>query len=135
MSRKLHSKPSLHQLKRQAKELQTACRNGDPEVCAWVKKLLPRLKNASQAEVWAGEVSLSEAQLVIARRYGFDSWPKLKKYVESISSDFDAKVFHFSKRCFAGCECKIIAPATSIRQRRRWSMTRKPPKPIFLRLS
>lgn len=95
MSRKLHSKPSLHQLKRQAKELQTACRNGDPEVCAWVKKLLPRLKNASQAEVWAGEVSLSEAQLVIARRYGFDSWPKLKKYVESIISDFDAKVFHF----------------------------------------
>jgi ankyrin repeat protein len=40
----------------------------------------------TQAEIAAAVVVLADTQLVIARELGFDSWPKLKKHVESLSS-------------------------------------------------
>src|SRR6478752_1467204 len=44
------------------------------------------LKDQAKDLLKAGEaVSLSDAQLKIARLYGFSSWPKLKAHVDSLS--------------------------------------------------
>src|SRR5204863_9455529 len=44
----------------------------------------PRFANAAASELRGTKFSLSDAQLVIAREYGFDSWPKLKQHVDSM---------------------------------------------------
>jgi Family of unknown function (DUF5990)/Domain of unknown function (DUF5655) len=65
----LPARPDLDQLRRQARELHRAARDGDA-------RSLRRLRQAS------GTVTLSDAQLAIARDYGFASWPRLKAEVE-----------------------------------------------------
>jgi hypothetical protein len=65
----LPARPDLDQLRRQAREWHRAARDGDA-------RALGRLRQAS------GTISLSAAQLAIARDYGFVSWPRLKAEVE-----------------------------------------------------
>jgi hypothetical protein len=65
----LPARPDLDQLRRQARELHHDAREGDAHA-------LRRLRQAS------GTVTLSAAQLAIARDYGFASWPRLKAEVE-----------------------------------------------------
>src|SRR6266700_3584447 len=64
----------LDQLKRQAKELLEAFRGGDP---AAVKEVNAHYRGAD-----AATFALHDAQLILARAYGFESWPKLKAYVD-----------------------------------------------------
>ena len=64
MSR-LPDRPDTDQLRRQARELHRAAADGDA-------RALGRLRQVS------GKVTLSAAQLAIARDYGFPSWPRLK---------------------------------------------------------
>ena len=65
------------------------------DACFWIKRLLPRLANANNEEILTVKITHSESQFIIARGYGFDSWPKLKKYVESIKTDLDSTIFAF----------------------------------------
>jgi ankyrin repeat protein len=67
----------LDQLKRQAKELLAAVRDGDAAAIAEV--------NAHYRGADTATFALHDAQLVLARAYGFDSWPKLKAYVDGIT--------------------------------------------------
>ena len=76
--RSLPEDPSLENLKKQAKGLQKAVRAGETESLAQVGELHPR------AEAALAHFTLSEAQLVIARSYGFASWPKLKQHLEVV---------------------------------------------------
>jgi ankyrin repeat protein len=69
--------PDLEQLKRQAKELLSSFTAGEP---AMVEEV-----NAHYERVNPATFALHDAQLVIARSYGFDSWPKLKAYVAGIT--------------------------------------------------
>jgi ankyrin repeat protein len=75
MSIQLPSRPNLEHLKAQAKDLLSAFSNGQEE-----DRVLA---------VFAGKTSitLSDAQLVVAREYGFESWPKLKAHVELYNAD------------------------------------------------
>src|SRR5262245_38652945 len=66
--------PDLDQLKRQAKELLEAFQRGTDEAVAEV--------HAHYHGARADTFALHDAQLLIARSYGFDSWPKLKAYVD-----------------------------------------------------
>ena len=70
----LPRRPDLAQLRRQAKELRDALRGGE-------KGAIERFRRYSQAA--AETVTLSAAQLVIAREHGFPSWPQLKERVET----------------------------------------------------
>jgi hypothetical protein len=70
----LPQRPDLAQLRRQAKELRDALRRGE-------KGAIERLRRYSQVD--AESVTLSAAQLVIAREHGFPSWPQLKERVET----------------------------------------------------
>jgi ankyrin repeat protein len=74
MKRELPQEPNLEQLKNQAKDLLKAHKTGDPEVIQRVRESHPSRSGA--------KLRLSDAQLVIAREYGFPSWPRLKKHVE-----------------------------------------------------
>jgi hypothetical protein len=65
----LPARPDLDQLRRQARELHRAALNGDD-------RALGRLRQASAT------ITLSAAQLAIAREHGFASWPRLKAEVE-----------------------------------------------------
>ena len=76
-SRKLRDKPDLVQLKRQAKELLQAFAAGNADAAAEVNARYQGAKPASFA--------LHDAQLVIARSYGFDSWPRLKAFVDGVT--------------------------------------------------
>ncbi len=67
----------LNQLKRQAKELLEAFRGGD---AAAVAEVNTHFRGAD-----AGKFALHDAQLVLARAYGFASWPKLKAYVDGVT--------------------------------------------------
>jgi len=65
----LPDRPDLDQLRRQAKELLRAAANGEPRARA-------RLHAVSE------RVTLSAAQLAIAREHGFASWPALRAEAE-----------------------------------------------------
>ncbi len=74
----LPAKPNLEKQKKWAKELLRALREGDLEATARFKALHP---NCRSAEL----MKLADAQLVVARSYGFDSWPKLKEKIVGLS--------------------------------------------------
>jgi ankyrin repeat protein len=73
-TRSLPDRPDLHQLKRQAKELLAAFRAGSPEA---VGEVASHYRGAD-----AATFALHDAQLVLARAYGFESWPRLKAFVD-----------------------------------------------------
>lgn len=82
-TRSLPPRPNLAQLKLQAHELQAAHRAGHSSAAARISGHHPRLKGAPAGAVLKQPLSLSDAQLVIAREYGFDTWAKLKQRVEA----------------------------------------------------
>jgi ankyrin repeat protein len=73
----MREQPDLEQLKRQAKQLFAAFKAGDSAAVENV--------NAHYDGAQATKFALHDAQLVIARSYGFDSWPKLKAYVDGVT--------------------------------------------------
>lgn len=77
MNRTLRARPDLDQLKRQAKELLESFRAGDSEASKEVSAFYSGADPATFA--------LHHAQLVLARAYGFESWPKLKAYVDGVT--------------------------------------------------
>jgi ankyrin repeat protein len=84
-SQQLPPKPSLRQLRNQAKDLLQALQAGEAEAIRRIAASHPRFSGSSQAEIAAAEIVLADAQLVIARELGFDSWPRLKKHCDSLS--------------------------------------------------
>lgn len=81
-TRSLPSRPSLDQLKRQAKELRRALVERSLPAAARVVAHHPRLRNLPAASALDVRFTLADAQLVVAREYGFRSWAALKHRVE-----------------------------------------------------
>ena len=73
-TRALPQRPDLEQLKRQAKELLASFVSGE---AAAVAEVTTHYHDADPATF-----ALHDAQLVLARAYGFESWPKLKAFVD-----------------------------------------------------
>jgi ankyrin repeat protein len=76
-TRRMRQHPDLEQLKRQAKELLRRVVAHEAEAAAEVS-VHYRIADPSK-------FALHDAQLVIARSYGFESWPKLKAYVDGVT--------------------------------------------------
>jgi ankyrin repeat protein len=85
MPRQLPARPHLDQLKNQAKDLLKGHKSGDAEALRRIRESHPRFAQASFEAIAAARLTLSGAQLVIAREYGFPGWPKLKAYVDSLA--------------------------------------------------
>ena len=83
MSKSLPSRPNLEQLKTQAKELHKQFLAAQPEAVARVREFFPDSASIRR-EIKQESFRLHDAQRVIAREYGFASWPKLKEHVESV---------------------------------------------------
>jgi len=73
----LPDNPTLHRLRRDARVLQGAVRAGDPEAIAEVRRWHPTGPGPDPSTF-----ALTAAQLVVARRCGFASWPRLKRYLD-----------------------------------------------------
>jgi ankyrin repeat protein len=71
MKKQLPERPDLEQLKKQAKDLLEAVHAGMPEALVRIGR--------EERETFA----LNDAQRILAREYGFESWPKLKLHVET----------------------------------------------------
>ena len=74
--RTLPAHPHLDQYKKQAKDLARNCRSGLPEALTRLQSHHPKHAQAP--------ISLTAAQLVIAREHGFASWPKFAAHIETL---------------------------------------------------
>ena len=72
-TRSLPDRPSLSQLRKQAKELLRQLRNGNPVATERLRKYKRNLS----------EPILADAQFVLAREHGFESWPRLVHHVQA----------------------------------------------------
>ena len=76
-TRTLSQRPHLDQLRRQAKELLEAYAAGEADAAGEIHAHYDGADPATFA--------LHDAQLVIARAYGFQSWPKLKAFIDGVT--------------------------------------------------
>jgi uncharacterized glyoxalase superfamily protein PhnB len=70
--------PNLENLKKQAKLILRWHRERHYPVAAQIRELLPRFLSMPDSEILAVNFKLSDAQEMVARQHGFDSWQALK---------------------------------------------------------
>jgi Ankyrin repeats (3 copies) len=80
--KRLPSNPNLDHLKYQAKDLLREHAALNPGAAQRIREFHPRFTAAMDAEIFDAHLSLSDAQLTIAREYGFPSWTRLKRHIE-----------------------------------------------------
>ena len=85
MTRSLPPHPTLEHLRKEAKVLLKAHREGDSGVCN-VLRPLRRFAKATDREILSADVALNETQFALAMDYGFESWAALKLHVTSPST-------------------------------------------------
>ena len=90
----LPERPNLDQLKRQAKELLRSARAGDAAALGRFRAL-PSFARMRDDEALAASIALHDAQSVIARELGFDSWKALHEHIEELTLDFESAVDQF----------------------------------------
>ncbi len=73
---------NLDHLRYQAKDLLKGHRLRDPQAAQRIREFHPRFRKAADPEVFDARLSLSDAQLTIARERGFASWARLKRHIE-----------------------------------------------------
>ena len=92
-ARSLPPHVSLKQLKNQAKDLLKAHKSGDPQVCPRIRANFPKLSERSDDAILSTRFVLQDAHLIIAREYGYESWPRLRAALsERLLPDFLAAV-------------------------------------------
>ena len=80
--RRLPSSPNLGHLKHQAKDLLKEHGSHTSAVAQTIREFHPRFSRSTDADIFNVHLSLSDAQLTIAREYGFPSWARLKAHIE-----------------------------------------------------
>ncbi len=81
-TQELPDRPSLENLRKQAKSLRKSVLANEADALDRVREFHPRAAQALE------RFSLSDAQLVIARCYDFSSWTRLKQYLDALSEHF-----------------------------------------------
>src|SRR5580692_10569840 len=77
--------PNLENLKKQAKLIMRWHRERHHPVAAQIREHLPRFLNMPDSEILAASFKLSDAQEMVARQQGFDSWQTLKTGLSTTS--------------------------------------------------
>jgi hypothetical protein len=83
--KELPSRASLEQYRKQAKALLKNQTNGDADALERMRQHHPRLAKLTESAFRGGKFLLADAQLVVAREHGFESWPRFAKHVEALS--------------------------------------------------
>jgi len=89
----LPSSPSLAHLKNQARDLHHALQAHELQAFQRVREFHPRFNGEPDRAIQAANLSLSDAQLVIAREYCQPSWMKLRSFVQTDAND-SKRPFH-----------------------------------------
>ena len=76
--------PNLENLKKQAKLVLRWHRDRYYPVAAQIRAVLPRFRHLSDREVLAASFKLSDAQELVARQAGFESWQALKSGIDAM---------------------------------------------------
>jgi len=82
--KELRACPSLEQYKNQAKDLARDCALRNPDALARIRRHHPRFYKLSESDLQQTRVSRTDAQLVLAREHGFESWPKFAHHIETV---------------------------------------------------
>ena len=78
--------PDLENLKKQAKLILRWHRQRHYPVAAQIRGLLPRFLNMADSEILVASFKLRDAQEMVARQHGFESWRALKTGLSTTSS-------------------------------------------------
>jgi ankyrin repeat protein len=81
MTRKLPLRPSLEQLKKQAKTILKGQRAAEPRAIERIRLSNPRWQRLTDAEIAATPFTLADAQRAIANEFGFENWSRLKAHI------------------------------------------------------
>lgn len=124
-TRVLPSAPNLEQQKKQARELLDAARAHDPAALARIREHHPRYSGTPDAELAQIGFSLHDAQIVLAREYGFPSWPKLKAHIDSVTAARQTRPFvrdlaYYDERARGLLEILPDGLPSAIEQVRSW---------------
>lgn len=93
-TKKLPAKANLNHLRAQARDLMAAFLAHDPSAHQLAREFHPALRGVCDAELKETKFALADAQLVVARRYGYASWPKLKSRVQAGPPPGDERPLH-----------------------------------------
>lgn len=88
--RPIPANPNLEFDRKQAKSLLDALRHGDAAALRRFGDQHPRFTGADPGPI-VPQMGLHDAQLVVAREYGFASWPRWKQFVETRRLDLAAR--------------------------------------------
>ena len=92
-TKRLPGSANIDHLKRQAKDLLRAHRAAQMSAYQRIREFHPRWADVPDTRMHEQSFSLSDAQLCIAREYGYASWPRLKTVVSERRQD-DLKLTH-----------------------------------------
>ncbi|MBL8155807.1 MAG: ankyrin repeat domain-containing protein [Anaerolineae bacterium] len=107
MTKTLPSRPNLEYEKKQAKALLRAYQAHDAAALERVYAFHPRLQNGADKSIPPDRFKLSDAQLVIAREYGFSSWPQLKNQIETVRKGLQETFSHFARAVQQGDATRV----------------------------
>lgn len=93
----LPTNANIAHLKYQAKDLVTALAARDPQVAQRIREFHPRFEKSTDNVIFGAKLKLSDAQLVIAREYGFPSWARLRKHIEKPTPADNLNVPHHER--------------------------------------
>ncbi len=86
----LPDSPSIEQYRKQAKDLLKAYRSGDADIGSRFEKFHPHPGRLLDPVGQSSGPALADAQLLIAREHGFDSWPKFTRHIRDLARDDSA---------------------------------------------
>lgn len=78
----LPERPNLVYLRKHARNLLKSLHAGEPDAQSRFRSAHPRLSETTSDSELA-KLQLSDAQLVLSREYGFDTWARMKAHIES----------------------------------------------------
>lgn len=81
VSRRLPERPHLDVPKRQACDLLEQCRRGERDAFNRILNRHPKFKDVPKDRAVTLPIKLNDAQLVVAREYGFSTWAELKRRI------------------------------------------------------
>ena len=83
----LPENPSLAHLKGQAKLVRDLIRSGDPGGLSMVDEFHPRHRSNDLDDEQRQSFKTTDAQLIVARLYGFASWQRLRDHIAVVSAN------------------------------------------------
>ena len=110
MSRALPRKPHIDSLKKQARQLLQAHREGRPESLRSIRTYMPHLGSSSDEAILQRPFTLQQAQCVLSREYGFSNWAELVRAVEVIRQAESAMLSQVDATLRKGQSIHVLIP-------------------------